>query len=130
MDKSRSREIKGADLLFASVTKPLGVKDTLGDLIAIRYPMNGNDDYSINIGNNLEVNTAVIQMESSIDELISSTGKTLEFLIEKLKTTAVYFLVCCGGRKVRIYNRLDEVYKELVKNSKGVPFITIFTFGE
>jgi hypothetical protein len=123
-------ELMGMDLLVASITAPLGVKDTIGDLIAIRHPMGGNKDYSINIGNKLAVNTAIIQMECTVDELISSTGATLKDVNNKLDTPAAYFLVHCGGRKMGIGDRIEEVHKELVKASKGVPFITIFTFGE
>ena len=123
-------ELMGMDLLVASITAPLGVKDTIGDLIAIRHPMGGNKDYSINIGNKLAVNTAIIQMECTVDELISSTGATLKDVNNKLDAPAAYFLVHCGGRKMGIGDRIEEVHKELVKTSKGVPFITIFTFGE
>lgn len=123
-------ELMGMDLLVASITAPLGVKDTIGDLIAIRHPMGGNKDYSINIGNKLAVNTAIIQMECTVDELINSTGATLKDVNNKLDTPAAYFLVHCGGRKIGIGDRIEEVHKELVKVSKGVPFITIFTFGE
>ena len=126
----KADDLMGGNLLVASITKPLGVKDTIGDLIAIRHPMGGNDDYSINVGNKLAVNTAVIQMEATVDELISSTGITLKEVDKKLDTPAAYFLVHCGGRKVGIGDRIEEVHKELVKASKGVPFITIFTFGE
>ena len=31
----------GSNLLSATITEPLGVKDRLGDLIAIRHPMFG-----------------------------------------------------------------------------------------
>ena len=123
-------ELMGMNLLAASVTAPLGVKDTIGDLIAIRHPMVGNKDYSINIGNKLAVNTAIIQMECTVDELINSTGATLKDVNNKLDTPAAYFLVHCGGRKIGIGDRIEEVHKELVKASKGVPFITVFTFGE
>lgn len=123
-------KLMGADLLVASIPKPLGVKDIIGDLVAIRHPMSGNSDYSINVGNKLAVNTAVIQMEASVDELISSTGITLKEVNKKLDQPAAYFFVHCGGRKVGIGDRLEEVHKELVKNAKGVPFITVFTFGE
>ena len=43
---------------------------------------------------------------------------------------AAYFLVHCGGRKLGIGDRIGEVHKQLVKEAKGVPFITVFTFGE
>jgi len=70
-------DLKGMDLLVATITNPLGVKDRLGDLVAIRHPMNGNDDLSMNIGSNLATNTAIIYMDGSVDGLISYTGYTL-----------------------------------------------------
>jgi Uncharacterized conserved protein len=124
-------DLKGGALLGASVVSPLGVKDRLGDLVAIRHPMNGNDDFSINVGNNLAVNTAVIRMEASVDELISSTGKTLRALKNKMPGKAgAYLLVHCGGRRAGIGERIDEVAKQLIEAADGIPFLTEFTFGE
>ena len=42
--------VTGGNLLATTITSPLGVKDRLGKLIAIRHPMNGNDDGSMAIG--------------------------------------------------------------------------------
>ena len=124
-------DIKGGDLLVQSITEPLGVKDRLGDLIAIRHPMNGNDDYSMNIGNHLAVNTAVIQMQATVQELIDSTGKTLKETKKELGTEAgAYLLIHCGGRKLGIGDRIDEVAKQLKEEAGDTPFITVFTFGE
>ena len=124
-------EFMGAKLLSGTITSPLGVKDRLGDLIAIRHPMNGNDDYSMNIGANLAEGTTVIRMEATVDELISSVGKTLKKLNSGCKKPVVaYHLVHCGGRRAGIDNRINEVYKEIKKNVGGVPFIMEFTFGE
>ena len=117
--------------LVETITAPLGVKDRLGDLIAIRHPMFANEDYSMNIGANLAVNTAVIQMEASVDELINSTGKTLKETNKELGEDAgAYLLVHCGGRRLGIGDRIDEVAEQLKKEAHGVPFIAIFTFGE
>ena len=124
-------EFMGAKLLSETITSPLGVKDRLGDLIAIRHPMNGNDDYSMNIGANLAEGTTVIRMEATVDELISSVGKTLKKLNSRCKKPVVaYHLVHCGGRRAGIDNRINEVYKEIKKNVGGVPFVMEFTFGE
>lgn len=123
--------IKGGDLLVATITSPLGVKDRLGDLVAIRHPMNGNDDLSMNIGNNLAEGTAVIRMEGSVDELIDSTGATLAALKEKMGAPAgAYHLVHCGGRRAGIGDRIDEVAAQIKKEAGDVPFIVEFTFGE
>ena len=130
--------LKGKKLLEASTTKPLGIKDPLGNLTVIRHPMFGNDmgtktttDDTITLGNKIVPGTAIIQLEATIDELIDATGNTLKETRQQLYTEpAAYVLIHCGGRKLAIGERLTEVYEQLVKEAKGVPFITAFTFGE
>ena len=123
--------LKGANLLASSVVSPLGVKDRLGDLVAIRHPMNGNDDGSINVGNKIAEKTAVIRMEATVDELIGSAGAALDTLNAKLpEKPAGYFLVHCGGRRAGIGGRIEEVADLLVRKADGVPLLCEFTFGE
>ena len=43
---------------------------------------------------------------------------------------AAYILIHCSGRKLAIGDRIEEVYKQIAKEAKGVPFIMPFTFGE
>ena len=124
-------EHAGGNLLAYSITAPLGVKDPLGDLVAIRHPMNGNEDKTIAVGNNLAENTAIILMKGSVDGLIASTGKAVAKVTDKLgKAPAAYHLVHCGGRRAGIDARIDEVAAELKKAAGDVPFICEFTFGE
>ncbi len=130
--------LKGKKLLEASTTKPLGVKDPLGNLTVIRHPMFGNDmgtktttDDTITLGNKVVKGTAIIQLEATVDELIESVGETLKETRKQLYTEpAAYILIHCGGRKLAIGDRLEEVHKQIIKEAKGVPFITAFTFGE
>lgn len=124
-------EVAGGNLLAYAVCKPLAVKDRLGDLAAIRHPMNGNEDGSMAIGNNLAVGTAVIQMEASVDELIASVGKTLDELKAKMDgPIAGLHLVHCGGRRAGIDSRINEVAQQVKKSVGDIPFIVEFTFGE
>lgn len=130
--------LKGQNLLAASITKPLGVKDPLGNLTVVRHPMFGDDmgtkttsDDTITLGNKVVVGTAILQLEASVDDLINSTGSTLKDVRKRLYASpAAYVLIHCSGRKLGIGDRLPEVHKQLLKESKGVPFITAFTFGE
>lgn len=129
--KKGAAQLAGGNLLVETILAPLGVKDRLGDLVAIRHPMFANEDGSMNIGNDLAENTAVIQMEGTVDDLINSTGDALKEVKETLGTDAgAYLLVHCGGRKLGIGDRIDEVAEQLKKEANGVPFMTIFTFGE
>lgn len=123
--------VTGGNLLVTTITSPLGVKDRLGDLIAIRHPMNGNEDFSMAIGNNLAEKTCVIRMEATVYELISSTGETLKELIEKVDgPIAAFHLVHCGGRRAGIGDRINEVYDSIKAVAGDIPFIVEFTFGE
>lgn len=130
--------LAGKKLLEASTTKPLGVKDPLGNLTVIRHPMFANDmgtktttDDTITLGNKVVEGTAIIQLEATIDELINSTGNTLKNLRKNMYTEpAAYVLIHCAGRKLAIGDRLEEVYKQIVKEAKNTPFIMPFTFGE
>lgn len=127
----KEKDMMGGNTLVETITAPLGVKDRLGKLVAIRHPMFANDDLSLNVGNNMSVNTAIIQMQGSVDQLINSTGDTMKKLNKKIGSeVGAYLLVHCGGRRLGIGDRIDEVAKQLKKEANGVPFMTIFTFGE
>ncbi len=119
------------NLLVSTITAPLGVKDRLGDLTAIRHPMNGNNDFSMAVGNNMAVGTAVIQMEGSVDQLINSVGETIEDLKKKIDgPIGALHLVHCGGRRAGIDSRIDEVARQVSDHVGDIPFIVEFTFGE
>ncbi len=124
-------KLQGMDLLSASILSPLGIKDPLGDLTLIRHPMVGNEDNTMNVGNNLEIGTAIIRMETTVEGLIKSTKDTLEKANKSLDVKpGGYFLVHCGGRKLGIKDRMEEVYQNLKEVAGDIPFMTIFTFGE
>ena len=124
-------DLMGGNLLAATVTKPLGVKDPIGSVTAVRHPMTGNPDYSMNIGNHLALGTAVMQLETTVDGLIKSNSETLKALNAKMKKEAKsYFLVHCGGRKLGIADRANEIYDEVKKTVGDKEFLMVFTFGE
>ncbi len=130
--------LKGKNLLNTSITKPLGIKDPLGNLTIVRHPMFGEDngtktknDDEIELGNKIVEKTAIIQLDATIDELIDATGETLKKLRRNMyRDSAAYILIHCGGRRLAIKDRINEVHKQLLKEAKGTPFIMAFTFGE
>ena len=130
--KMKLPQLAGDKLLVETITSPLGVKDPLGDLTAIRHPMFANEDLSMNIGANLAVGTAVVRMEATVDELIKSVSATLKALKKQCgdKEIVAYHLVHCGGRRAGIGDRIKEVHKEIKKVAGKVPYIMEFTFGE
>ena len=128
-------QLMGGDLLVESIVAPLGVKDRMGDLTAIRHPMNGNDDHSIAVGAKVVEKTAVIMMDGDVDVLVGSVAKTAGELKESagklgFGKPAAYFFVHCGGRRAAIADRIGEVADAFAKEADGVPFLAEFTFGE
>ena len=130
--------LQGKNLLQASINKPLGIKDPLGNLTVIRHPMFGNDegtktttDDTITLGNKIVPGTAIIQLEATDDELIQAAGNNVKELKKQLYTEpAAYIFIHSAARKMKIKDKIEEVHKQLVKEAKGIPFITTFAFGE
>ena len=130
--------LKGNNLLYSSILKPLAIKDPLGNITVIRHPMFGDDmgtktttDDTITLDNKVVEKTAIIQCEITKQGLINSSGDTLKELRRKTyREPSAYILFFDAGRKIGIGKDIDVVHKQLVKEAKGVPFICIFSFGE
>lgn len=130
--------LKGNNLLMASVTKPIGIKDPLGNLTVIRHPVFANDngtvkisDDTILLGNNVVEGTAVIQLEATEDQLIEGVVNTFKDVKKQIYTDpAAFILIHDGARRIVLGERIEEVAKKVVRESKGIPFIMPFTFGE
>lgn len=126
-------QLMGANLLTETICAPLGVKDTLGDVVAVRHPMFANDDLSMNVGNNMCEGTAVMQLSGSVDGLLKANTDTIVELNQSMKKEiAGYFLVHCGGRRlgIALANREEEIYDSIKRAAGNKPFLVVFTFGE
>ena len=125
--------LMGNNLLTETICAPLGVKDPIGKVTAVRHPMFGNDDLSMNIGANLAENTAVIQLSNTPEGILKANEETINNL-NKLMVSDVnsYFLVHCGGRRLglALSQIEDRIYPEVKKVIPDKEFLMVFTFGE
>ena len=125
--------LMGNNLLTESICAPLGVKDPIGKVTAVRHPMFGNDDLSMNIGANLAENTAVIELSNTPEGILMANEETINSL-NKLMVTEPnsYFLVHCGGRRLglALSSIEDKIYPEVKKVIPDKEFLMVFTFGE
>ena len=125
--------LMGNNLLTETICAPLGVKDPIGKVTAVRHPMFGNDDLSMNIGANLALNTAVIQLSNTPEGILKANEETINNL-NKLMVSDVnsYFLVHCGGRRLglALSQIEDRIYPEVKKVIPDKEFLMVFTFGE
>ena len=125
--------LKGNNLLTETICAPLGVKDPIGKVTAVRHPMFGNDDYSMNIGANLAVNTAVIQLSNTPEGILKANEETINSLNTLMNNEEKsYFLVHCGGRRLGLaLSKIeDQIYPEVKKAIPDKEFLMVFTFGE
>ena len=72
--------------------------------------MNGNTDNTINVGNDVFVNTAVVQMQTSKDEMIKAPKFILRDLKEIVnKEPAAFIMFHSNGRRTAIEGKLDPI---------------------
>ena len=117
-------------IYYKSITNPIGIKDRLGNLTAIRQPLYESNDKSIKFGSNIAEKTAIIKMYSSIEELINSIEKTLNILKSKCPNAKAYLLVMPEGQRFIIGERMNEVYDKIKKIAGKIPYIAVFTSSE
>ena len=125
--------LMGGNLLTETICAPLGVKDPIGKVTAVRHPMAGNDDYSMNIGADLATNTAVILLSNSPEGILKANEETIEKVTDMMEgETQSYFLVHCGGRRLglALASIEDKIYPEVKKAIPDKEFLMVFTFGE
>ena len=135
---SSPSSLKDGGILEAAVMKPLGVKAIQGNLTLVKQPMCVEDmgtktimDDKLKVGNIVMEKTAIIQLETTIDEMIEAHRELLKSLHLKIFTGAgAYVLINSAGRKMLLKERLDEVHKILVQETSGIPFIMPFTYGQ
>ncbi len=124
-----AEDIMNEKLAYASVSVPLGTKTSGGETVLVHQPLKGNQDYSLEVGSNITVNTAIMQLKITEDGMIEGAVKGINELKDDLKTSAV-LLLHSSGRKEFLDDRIDEDFVAL-KNALGdVPFITTFTSSE
>lgn len=127
------KDIMGGNLLAASVFDPIGVKDPIGKVTAVRHPMGANEDGSLSIGANLVTNTAAVHLHLEPEEMIEANVKAINELNSLMNSEAnSYFLVHCGGRRLglSIKGKEDEIFPAIKKAIPDKEFLVVFTFGE
>ncbi len=126
-------EVMGNNLLTETIFNPLGVKDPIGSVTAVRHPMFANEDLSMNIGAKLMPKTAIIQLHMEPEEMVSANPKTIEELNSMMnEEPQSYLLVHCGGRRLglQLVFKEEEIYPRVKEITKDKEFLMVFTFGE
>ncbi|MDR3590792.1 MAG: FIST N-terminal domain-containing protein [Negativicutes bacterium] len=127
----QAEELKGLELLTATIHYPLGVSDSEGDLTWIRHFVTGNEDLSMTGGSDLAENTAVCLMETTTDELVAAVRSAVAEAKAGLGAEpGALFLIHCAGRSIAIGDRMNEVAAGIKEAAGELPFAGVLTFGE
>lgn len=129
---NKIKDVRNEKIYEQSILKPLAIKTEDGSLAVIKQPMFGNNDYSIEMSNDIFVNTAIIQMQISKAELVSSPSIVLKDLKRKVKKEAKGFLIFQNNARKNILNddEIEEISKRLKEEAGDVPFLVTFTTSE
>lgn len=124
------RNLKPKDLKDNSyVLSPLAIKDTLGDVTVLRNLLDSTN--GMLMSNDVKVGTAVIRMESTVEQLIDSPKKAIDNLNHLIdEEVGAYFFIHNIDRKNIIGNDFEKVYNKIKKAVGNTPFLMIFTPNE
>lgn len=131
--KQKNKDIQESKIYSQSILTPLAVKTQNGEIAVIRQPINANKDYSITLRNPVYTNQAIIQMQSSENELVSSPAimaREIKNKISKLTQPAGYIFIQDAGRRIATEKRTEEMYRKIKNEIGDTPFIMPFTFEE
>ncbi|MDR1043846.1 MAG: hypothetical protein LBP33_01850 [Candidatus Adiutrix sp.] len=125
--------LAAADLQMSVILDPVGVKDRLGRLTSLAFPMYLNPDGSIDFGSNLSEGDMAIHMQARLEDLPTAGGQELEVLKKKMNGQAAAYHLAMGFGRAMIM-RADEIMGQaadlICRAADGVPFIMAFTLTE
>ena len=127
---NKVKDLKGSKLFNKSILEPIGVKNS-NNFIILRHPINGNTDYSINLSNDMYINTAVIHMQCTKGEMINAPHLIARELNKKTDNQSAFYIINhSADRKEIIEGNLNDIAKKIKDEIGDIPFIMPFTYGE
>ena len=132
----KTKDLKGEKITKETTLYPIGVKSHDGELYIINEILNGNTDYSINVSNKISTNIAVVQMQTSDNEIAESASMVVRELNEIATRTPVAYLLFNSANRINEINKnSDQEYEEILieklkKETNNKPFIMAMSMGE
>lgn len=121
----------GGNIYSKSLLNPIGVKDAQGNITAVRSILSSNANESINVSNNVAINTAVIKLNIEPLSIINSAEMALMSLNNRLKKEAESYLLFEDiGRILSLGNNINELYNKVCNLTNGKEFLMVYPFGE
>ena len=126
------QKIEGSKILAESVTSPLAVLNSTGELYLVKHPAAVNKDKSISLFAEIKQGTAVTLMKATKKDLINAVESTVREAVKDANSKpAALILVHCGGRTAILDKEgMDKVVRKIKNTIGSTPFIGYCTFGE
>ncbi len=123
--------IKGEMVRKEALLSPFAVKDPMSGLLLINEPLYGNEDYTIFMKSHLQLGTAFIRMETTVEECLEDAKQTVSTLKNRLEEEAgAYLFVHNQSIQELLGDKVDDFYCEIKEVVGETPFLMIFTNGE
>ncbi|MFI3260602.1 MAG: FIST N-terminal domain-containing protein [bacterium] len=125
------KDLDKKDFINEIILNPIGIKTENNGIVNFTYPLNTSDKNNVLFGNNVDLNTAIVQFTSTTENLINSFGKSLRYTNRAMyEKPSGYIIMHSTARKIPFDTKLKEVHKILEEKTKGKPYIVAFTYGE
>ena len=109
---------------------PLGVKDPIGSVTRVMNILDNDKDIMV-LSNKLALGTAVMQLQTTVEEIIKSNENLIMTLNSKMKNNiSGYFLIESADRINILKDKKIDLHKTIKNCTNDKEFLLIFSDGE
>jgi hypothetical protein len=127
----------GGEVLSKTTLHPIGrfVREVRGvPYFVLSHPERATPDGALGLFTDVHVGERFVCMTGSVDGLVARAGNVARSALtiggisrERARAALIIF---CGGCFLTVRDRVDEVHASIQRELGGIPFLTMFTFGE
>jgi hypothetical protein len=127
----------GGELLAKTNLHPLGrfLREVKGvPYYVLSHPSHAHADGSLDLFTDLAAGEVLVCMTGTVENLVARAGNVVRSSLTNAGLTANdaagALIIFCGGCLMTVRDQIAEVHVNVRRALEGVPFMTMFTFGE
>lgn len=127
----------GGEVLSKTNLHPLGrfVREVRGvPYFVLSHPERATPDGALGLFTDVSAGDELVCMSGSVDGLVARAGNVVRSALTtgglRQDQGRAALIIFCGGCLLTVQDRIDEVHANICRELGGIPFLTMFTFGE
>lgn len=127
----------GGEVLSRTTLHPLGrfVREVRGvPYFILSHPERATPDGGLGLFTDVAEGDRLVSMAGSVDGLVARAGNVVRSALTTSGLTPAdargALVIFCGGCFLTVRDRVREVHANIRREIGGIPFLTLFTFGE